>query len=286
VKPPAFDYCAPQTIDEVLALLDDVGDDAKVLAGGQSLIPLLNFRLARPSLLIDLNRTAGLRAVRRTAGVLRIGAMTRTAVLERSSLVADGWPVLREASGYIGHTAIRNRGTVGGSVAHADPTAELPVVLTALSARFHVRSRTASRTIAAADFFVGRLTTALQPNEVLVGIEIDPLPPGTRHGFVEFARTAGDFALAGACVLLTRDANGRCVSAAITLLGAENVPWRALDAERALVGTTMVAADAAEIANIAVAGCRPPEPARHRRALLAEMTRKALVHALGEAEPA
>jgi CO/xanthine dehydrogenase FAD-binding subunit len=280
VKPPPFAYRAPRTIDEALALLDESGDDAKLLAGGQSLIPLLNFRLARPSVVIDLNRVAGLNELRRENGALHIGAMTRTALLERSSLVAEFWPVLREAAGYIGHAAIRNRGTVGGSVAHADPTAELPVVLTALDARLHVRSRAGARTIPAAAFFIGRLTTALAPTELLVGIEIQPLAERTQYGFAEYARTAGDFALAGACALITRDETGTCTAATIALLGADSVPLRATDTERALVGTRVDAADIAAAAQLAVATCRPPEPAAHRRALLAEMTRLALERAV------
>jgi len=279
VKPPAFAYLAPATIDEALEQLAHAGDDAKVLAGGQSLIPLLNFRLARPSVVIDLNRTAGLSDIRRTGGCLRIGAMTRTAALERSLLVAESWPVLADAAGYVGHAAIRNRGTVGGSVAHADPTAELPVALAALGARMRVRSRTAERVVPAADFFVGRLTTALAADELLVGIDVDPLAAGTTHGFAEYARTAGDFAIGGACVLLTRDDAGTCVDAKIVLLGADAVPRHAEAAERALRGAILDASVAAEIASIASADCEPPQPQSHRRALLAEMTRLALVRA-------
>jgi len=281
MKPAAFAYFAPAGIDEALDVLDRAGEDAKLLAGGQSLVPMLNFRLARPSALVDLNRVGALTYVRRENGSLRIGSMTRTAVLERSNLVAEGWPVLRDAARYVGHPAIRNRGTVGGSVAHADPTAELPVVLAALDAKIHVRSRTGARDIDARDFFVGRLTTALEPNEVLTGFEFAALPPNTSFGFAEFARTAGDFALAGACVVLARDDAGRCTAAAIALLGAGSVPWRAADAERALIGTTVDASAANEIAHVAAAGCTPPTPVRHRRALLAEMTRKALARAAG-----
>jgi carbon-monoxide dehydrogenase medium subunit/6-hydroxypseudooxynicotine dehydrogenase subunit alpha len=281
MKPAAFDYHAPESVEEALSLLDAGGDDAKVLAGGQSLIPLMNFRLARPSVLIDINRIAALSVVRRRNGTLHLGAMTRTAVLERSTLIDAGWPVLRDVAHHVGHAAIRNRGTVGGSVAHADPTAELPVALTALDATFHLRSRTAARVVAARDFFVGRLTTALAPNELLVGIEIAPLAAGTTSGFAEYARVAGDFALAGACVLLTRDAGGRCTAASIVLLGAENRPWRAAAAERALLGSVVDAASAREIGELAAADCTPSGHVRHRRALLAEMTRKALARAAG-----
>jgi CO/xanthine dehydrogenase FAD-binding subunit len=280
MKPPPFAYVAPTTLDEALAELDDAGEDAKVLAGGQSLLPLLNFRLARPSVVIDLNRTAGLSDVRRTDGVLRIGAMTRTSMLERSSLIAESWPLLRDAAGYVGHAAIRNRGTVGGSVAHADPTAELPVAFTALGARMHVRSRNAARIVRAADFFTGRLTTALEPNELLVGIELDALPTGTTHGFAEYARTAGDFAIAGACALLTFAPAGACSAARIVLLGADAVPRRAEAAERALDGATIDAAVATEIAAIAVGASDLPANTAHRRALLAEMTRLALLRAV------
>ena len=279
MKPSGFSYRAPESVAEALALLDEAGDDAKVLAGGQSLIPLLNFRLARPSVIVDLNRVGELSYLRRQNGSLSIGAMTRTAVLERAALVREGWPVLRAAARYIGHAAIRNRGTVGGSVAHADPTAELPVVFTGLNAKLHVRSHSSSRVIEVGDFFLGRLTTALQPNELLVGIDIDALPLGTSFGFAEFARTAGDFALAGACVLLTRDAGARCTAASITLLGADNVPLRAALAERELVGAAFNADSLREIAEIAATECRPPAPVRHRRALLAELTRTALVQA-------
>jgi CO/xanthine dehydrogenase FAD-binding subunit len=281
MKPAAFEYYAPAGIDEALDILERTGEDAKVLAGGQSLVPLLNFRLARPSAIVDLNRIGALSFIRRENGSLRIGSMARTAVLERSTLVAEEWPVLREAARFVGHGAIRNRGTVGGSVAHADPTAELPVVLAALDARLHLRSRAETRVLDARDFFQGRLTTALRPNEVLAAIEIAPLAPKTSFGFAEFARTAGDFAMAGACVLLTRDDAGRCTAAAIALLGADNVPWRAAAAERALLGVTLDARAALEIAALAVADCKPPAPVRHRRALLAEMTRLALARAAG-----
>jgi CO/xanthine dehydrogenase FAD-binding subunit len=194
VKPAPFDYAAPSSLDEALSLL---GEDAKPLAGGQSLVPLLNFRLARPALLVDLNRVPGLAGIRRAGGVLRIGAMTRQAALERSTLVADGWPLLRDAVRHAGHPQTRNRGTVGGSVAHADPAAELPC---ALDARFHVRAARGARTLSADELFAGPLQTSLEPDELLVEIEVPPLPDGAPSGFAEHARTHGDFALAGVAV--------------------------------------------------------------------------------------
>jgi CO/xanthine dehydrogenase FAD-binding subunit len=200
VKPVPFDYAAPTSLDEALALLDE---DARPLAGGQSLVPLLNFRLARPRLVVDVNGVPGLSAIRLAEGALRIGALVRQAALERSSLVEERWPVLRVAARHVAHQAIRNRGTVGGSVAHADPAAELPCALAALGARFHARSKRGARTLEAADFFLGPLQTALEPDELLVEIEVPPVPDGTRQGFAEHARTHGDFALA--CVAVVGD---------------------------------------------------------------------------------
>ena len=259
VKPAPFDYAAPESLDDALALLDD---DSRPLAGGQSLVPMLNFRLARPARLVDLERVAGLAYLDDTAGPLRIGAMTRQATLERSPLVAARWPLLRQAVRLVGHAQIRSRGTVGGSVAHADPKAELPVALAALDARFHVRSPTGARTLGAGELFQGPLTTALEPDELLVEIEVPPLPGGSVTAFVERSRTHGDFAIAGVAVVV---AAGR---AAIALLGAAPVPVRATAAEEALAA----GAAAADAAALAAADVTDP----YRRALLTALTRRAI----------
>lgn len=198
MKPAPFDYAAPQTLAEVLSLL---GEHAKPLAGGQSLVPLLNFRLARPRLLVDLNGVAGLAGIRRSGGTLWIGAMTRQAALARSGIVAAGWPVLRDAVRHAGHPQTRSRGTVGGSVAHADPAAEIPCALAALDARFHVRSARGARTVCADELFAGPLRTTLEPDELIVAIELPAVAPGTRMGFREHARTNGAFAIAGVAVV-------------------------------------------------------------------------------------
>jgi CO/xanthine dehydrogenase FAD-binding subunit len=224
VKPAPFEYSAPASIEETLALLDD---DSKVLAGGQSLVPLLNFRLARPERIVDINRVGELSYIRAN-GALRIGALARQAELERSGLVADGWPLLTQAVRLVGHPQIRSRGTVCGSVAHADPTAELPVALTALDARFHVRSSQGVRTLDGGELFAGPLTTSLRADELLTEIEVPPLAPGARCAFREYARTHGDFAVAGAAVVLAAD------RAAVALLGAGWTPQRAPAAEAAL----------------------------------------------------
>ena len=228
MKPAPFEYSAPSSVDEALALLDD---EAKVLAGGQSLVPLLNFRLARPERIVDINRIEELAYIRADEdGSLRIGALARQAELERSQLVAERWPLLAQAVRLVGHPQIRSRGTVCGSVAHADPTAELPVALTALDARFHVRSAGGARTLRATELFAGPLTTSLAADELLAEIEVPALPAGARCAFREYARTHGDFAVAGAAVVL---APGH---AAVALLGAGWTPLRAPEAERALAG--------------------------------------------------
>jgi len=199
VKPAPFDYAAPETLEEALDLLAE--EDAKALAGGQSLVPLLNFRFARPRLVVDLNGLAGLDGIRVENGTLFLGALVRQAALERSAAVAEQWPLLRQAIRFVGHAQTRTRGTVGGSVAHADPAAELPCVLATLGARFHVRSRRGARVLTAGELFVGPLFTSLEPDELLVEIEVPASPANARSAFVEFARTHGDFALAGVALL-------------------------------------------------------------------------------------
>jgi CO/xanthine dehydrogenase FAD-binding subunit len=266
VKPAPFEYAAPRTLDEALGALGSA-EDAKPLAGGQSLVPLLNFRLARPATIVDLNGVEELAYVRRSDGTLRLGALTRQATLERSGVVARDWPLLTRAVAHVAHPAIRNRGTVGGSVAHADPAAELPVALTALDATFHARSAArGARQIAAADFFQAPLMTALEPDELLVEIEVPPPPDGARAAFAEHARTHGDFALAGAAVVRAGTEH-----AAIALLGAGPTPVRVPDAERALCN----GASAAEAARIAGAELDDD----YRRALTAELVRRAIEEA-------
>jgi CO/xanthine dehydrogenase FAD-binding subunit len=242
MKPPPFAYEPATSVEAALALL--ATDEALPLAGGQSLVPLLNFRLARPTLLVDLNPVDELARLEVAGGALRIGAMTRQAALLHSPEVAARWPLLTEAATHVGHAATRSRGTVGGSVAHADPKAELPVALSALDARFHLRSSAGVRTIGAPELFAGPYTTAIAEGELLQEIEVPVPRPGTRMAFVEHARTHGDFAIAGAAVVLTAGEH-----AAIALLGADTIPLRAPVAERAL----RHGAAAAEVARLAAA---------------------------------
>ncbi|HET8976944.1 MAG TPA: FAD binding domain-containing protein [Solirubrobacteraceae bacterium] len=261
MKPAPFRYAAPDSLTAALELVAD--EDARPLAGGQSLVPLLNFRLARPGLLVDLNPVTELVGIEVREGTLCLGAMTRQAALLRSDVVAAGWPLLRDAVRHVGHAAIRNRGTVGGSVAHADPAAELPVALTALDARFRIRSVHGERVLSSDQLFCGALTTALQTGELLVEIEVPPVPAGARMAFAEHSRTHGDFASAGVAVV---HAPGE--RAAVALLGAGPVPVRVPAAERALLG----GAPAAEVAGLAAAGVEHD----HRRAVIRTLIVRAL----------
>jgi aerobic carbon-monoxide dehydrogenase medium subunit len=235
LKPAPFDYVAPRTLDEALAALAQGGPDAKLLAGGQSLIPLLNFRLARPSMLIDLNRVPNLAYVTPRDGGIAIGAMARQAAVERDASLAASQPLLVEAIGWVGHLAIRSRGTLGGSLAHADPAAELPAVALCLDAQLTMTSRRGARTVPAGHFFVGYLTTALEADEVLVETWFPPLRRGTGQAWLEFARRHGDFALAGVGVSLVVE-DGVVGDARIALTGVGGTPVRAREAETLLVG--------------------------------------------------
>jgi carbon-monoxide dehydrogenase medium subunit/6-hydroxypseudooxynicotine dehydrogenase subunit alpha len=282
VKPPLFDYHDPSAVEGALDLLAEHGEDAKVLAGGQSLVPLLNFRLASPDHLIDLGRVPALAYVRRRDGILRIGTMTRQATLEASPLVAEHWPLLTGALGYVAHAQIRNRGTVGGSVAHADPAAELPVAFTVLDATFHLRSRRGTRSVGWRDFFITHLTTALDPEELLVEIEVPAVPPGTGWAFTEYARRHGDFALGGAAALLTLE-DGVCRRARLGLLAAADTPRRTETAERMLEGNPITGESTAEVARAAVADINPTGDihgsSQYRKKLIEGMVRRAIEQA-------
>lgn len=236
MKPRAFDYVAARTVEQAVAALARGRGGAKVLAGGQSLVPMMNFRLLAPATLVDINGIrdlAGIRAL--DDGGLGIGPLTRHHTLETSDLVRDWFPVLHEAMRHVAHLAVRNRGTIGGSLAHADPAAELPAMCVLLEATLTAIGAKGARTIAAGDFFVAPLTTALAEDEILTGIRLPPLPPATGWGFEEFARRHGDFAIAGAAALITV-AGGVVARARIALMGVDQTPVRVLAAEAALAG--------------------------------------------------
>lgn len=239
MKPAPFEYLAPDSLDAALDLLARSGGEAKLLAGGQSLIPVMNFRLAQPSLLVDLNRLRDLDYVREASreegGGLRIGAMTRQRKLERDPLVPRLAPLLREAVPFIAHPQIRNRGTVGGSLAHADPAAELPAVMVALDARFRLQRASGERWVEARDFFAGLFTTVLEPDEMLVEVAL-PLPLHSGSAFLEVARRHGDYAQVGIAAWIALDGAGRCQDARLVYLSVGDGPVEAREAARMLVG--------------------------------------------------
>jgi carbon-monoxide dehydrogenase medium subunit/6-hydroxypseudooxynicotine dehydrogenase subunit alpha len=249
---------------------------------------MLNFRLAHPERLIDINRIGELAYVQRREGVLHIGALTRHAALERSKLVAENWPLLTEAMRWVAHPQIRNRGTVGGSVAHADPAAELPVAFAALDARFTARSVRGDRVIPWEEFFVTHLTTTLEPDELLAEIEVPKLPERTGHAFTEFARRHGDFGLGGAAVMLSMDASGACERASIALLAAAPTPLRASKAEDVLRGAMVDAESVAAAARAAVEDIEPTGDihgsSEYRLHLIEALVRRGLLAAAADAE--
>jgi CO/xanthine dehydrogenase FAD-binding subunit len=284
MKPPRFDYLLPRSLDEALGLLAQHGDEAKVLAGGQSLVPLLNFRLVRPSYLVDLNDIPGLDGIRLDGDRLALGAMTRQRTAETSTVVRERAPLLAEAMPQIGHVQIRNRGTIGGSLAHADPAGELPAVLAALDGEVVLRSRRGERRLTPAEFFVGYLTTAAAPDELLVEARVPVTPPRTGTAFIEVSRRHGDFALVGVATTLTIDTGGVCTACAIALTGVGPTPVVARDAARALVGVKPTADAYAEVARRVVSSLEPDSDlhasAEYRKHLGGVLTRRALARAV------
>jgi carbon-monoxide dehydrogenase medium subunit len=290
MKPSPFEYFRPHSLDEALSLFAEYGPDAKPLAGGQSLIPAMNFRLAAPSVLVDLNGLGELSYIADgTEGSgLRIGGMTRQRGLERSSHVSDRAPLLAETLPHIAHPAIRNRGTIGGSLAHADPAAELPAVMLALNATIVLTGKAGERVLPASDFFVGLFSTAIEPGELLTQVRIPPAPRRSGFAFLEISRRHGDFALVGVAVAVELDDAGRCAGARIALLSVSDRPTHAEEAGRTLIGLApsadaiRAAADAAATRDI-----DPPSDihasARYRRQLADVLTRRALARAFERA---
>src|SRR5436190_16954836 len=288
MKPASFEYHAPRTVEEAVGLLAELGDEAKVIAGGQSLVPMLALRLAVFGHLVDVGRIEEMRDVSRRNGTLVVGGGTREVVLERDRMVAEAVPLLADATPFIGHFQIRNRGTVGGSLAHADPAAEYPAVALALDAEMEVRSVRGSRLVNAADFFTGVWTTSLEPDELLVAARF-PVWNG-RCGFAveEVARRHGDFALAGAVAGVQLADDGTVARAAIGLFGMGSTPVRARSAERAVVGSDAAAISPEEVGRLSVAdaGDVPSDlhaPAEYRRRVATAMAARAWSRAVQEA---
>lgn len=293
MKPPPFAYESPESLDSAVAVLSEAGDDAKPLAGGQSLIPLLNLRFASPAVLVDLNRLVDLEYVRVDGDTLRIGALTRHSTVEHSRDVAEHHTLLAQAVRFVAHPQIRNRGTIGGTVAHADPAAEVPLVMLLSDARFTARSVRGEREIAARDFFLSVFTTALEPDEIIteVSLPIAPRRPGRARAssFREFARRHGDYAIGGAAAVVELDADGVCTDARIGLLGAGATPVEAgAGARAALVGSPLTAESVHAAAHEATAGISPP-PTLHgdtgyRTTVITEMVTRALSGAANTAK--
>jgi len=282
MKPAKFDYHCPATVDEAIALLQQYQGEARVLAGGQSLVPMMNFRLATPAAIIDLNRIPGLDKIEVADGTVRIGAMARQRRLEFAPVVAEKLPLLNEALRWIGHLPTRTRGTIGGSIAHADPAAEIPMVLQALAGEVVVRGPQGERRIAAPDLFVAPLTTALEPDEILTEVRFPVMPPGAVHAIEEFARRKGDFAIAAIAVMLLRDGE-RCTTAHLATAGIGPVPVRLREAETILeeggLGEKVVAAAAQRAAELVEPMADHNASADFRRHLTGVLTRRAILKA-------
>ena len=279
MKPPAFKYVAAGTVEEATAQLAEYGEDARPIAGGQSLVPMMNFRLVSPTVLVDIRGIAPPDAIEEADGHVRIGALTRHRALETSPLIRDRFPVLSAAMTHVAHLAIRNRGTIGGSLCHADPAAELPAMAVLLDARIHVARRNGERIVEAGAFFEGALWTALEDGEIVTQIDIPLLPPGTGWGFHEFARRHGDFGLAGAAVTATGSA-GRATEVRIALLGVGETPVRAPVAEALLTGTGFEPDSVAAAAEAVRDGIDPDDDlhasADYRRHLAGVLAERAL----------
>jgi len=282
MKPPPFSYHDPRTVADAIGLLGRL-DNAKLLAGGQSLMPMLNMRYVLPDHVIDLNRIDGLSYIREADGAIEIGAMTRQRELEFSELIRARLPLMQEAILQVGHRQTRNRGTIGGSLCHLDPAAELVTLGAGYDATVVVTGPSGTREFAFKDFPVAYMTPAVEPNEILTAVRFTPWPPGHGYAFVEFSRRHGDFAITSAAALLMADAGGRITRASVTIGGAAATPVRATEVEAALTGKEPTP----ELMREACESCRAIEaiedihaPASYRQHLAAVLSRRALEKAV------
>jgi carbon-monoxide dehydrogenase medium subunit len=284
VKPAKFEYHAPASVDEALVILERYDGEARVLAGGQSLVPMMNFRLAQPRALVDLNRIAGLAFIEQEGETVRIGSMTRQRRLEADPLIAAKLPLLREALRWVGHLPIRSRGTIGGSIAHADPSAEIPMILQALEGEIVARGPQGERRIPAQDLFRSALTTSLTPLEIITEVRFPAMPVQAGHAIEEFARRKGDFAIAAVAVTLLRDGE-RCTKARLATAGVAPTSIRLRDAEAVLEQKGLGEAAITEAADKAAAQVDPVSDlngsAEYRRHLTGVLTSRAVVKAIG-----
>ena len=280
MKPPAFEYSCPTTLAEAIAILAEGDGDAKVIAGGQSLMPLLAFRVAAPKRLVDLRKLPDLDRIDIGADGVRLGARVRWRDIEKDARLRTAHPLLVEAISHVAHYQIRNRGTVGGSVAHADPAAEMPGIAVACDAEIVATGKAGTRVIAADDFFISALTTALTPDEIIVEVRLPAWPAGRKWGFQEFSRRRGDFAMAAAAVFYDQDAGGRAVNAHVGVIGVGDRPRRLASAEAVLNGSIVDASVIAAVGRATSAAVDPDEDihasAAYRRALVGTMVERAL----------
>jgi aerobic carbon-monoxide dehydrogenase medium subunit len=280
VKPSPFAYSAPTSLAEALSVLAETGSDGKVLAGGQSLVPILAFRLAAPKLLVDLRKLTDLRAIKITPDGVALGAMVRWCDIESDARLRTAHPLLVAAIAHVAHYQIRNRGTVGGSIAHADPAAEMPGIAMTCEAEIAVMGKAGPRTIKAADFFQGALTTALKADEIIVEIRLPPWPAGRRWGFQEFARRRGDFALAAAALFYDTDVAGKAANAHVGVIGVADRPLRLRSVEAVLDGAAIDAATIGKAEATTTAAVNPDSDIHasgaYRKALAGTMVERAL----------
>ena len=284
MKPVSFDYFAPTTVNEAVALLEEHGDDAKILAGGQSLVPMMNFRLVRPPCLVDINHIRDLAYIHEKDDRLHIGAITRHRDLETSTLVQQSNGLLFEGVQLIGHTAIRTRGTVGGSIIHADPTAELPAILAALDGEVRLIGPNGQRTISWRDLFVTFFTTVIEPVEICDEIIIPRLPSSAGWAFEEFTRRHGDFAVAGVAAVIVADNNDCCTDARLAITGTAPTPIRATQAESFLVGKSLTQTTLDDAGRLVSTEVEPESDvhatANYRQHLAGALTTRALQRAV------
>jgi carbon-monoxide dehydrogenase medium subunit len=285
--PPAFEYFRPNTIPEALKLLTQHGEDAKILSGGQSLIPMMKFRLARPTHLIDINRIGGLSYIKEEGGFLKIGGLTREADLESSTLIASRYPLIADTAHVIADPQVRNLATVGGNLAHGDPANDHPATMLALGAQIVATSQKGERVIAIEDFFVSLFTTALQHGEILTEIRIPVPSPKSGGAYFKQERKVGDFATAAVAVQVTLDANAACQKAGIGLTNVGPTPLKSRKAEDFLRGKKLDAATIAQAAQLAADDSQPSSdlrgPAEYKRGLVKEFTKRGLVRAVERA---
>ena len=285
--PPAFDYHAPQTLEEALSLLSEYGDEAKILSGGHSLIPMMKLRLAQPEHIVDINALSELEYIREQDGTIYIGGLTREVALEESDIISSNLPLVAEVLPLIADPQVRNLATIGGNLAHGDPGNDHPAVMLALGASVVVQGPDGKRTIHIDDFFEDFYMTALEPEEILTEIQI-PIPPkGSGGSYKKLERKVGDYAVAGIAAQLSVGADGTCTRAGLALTNVHYIPFKVTDAEEVLTGSTLTEEDFEKAGRIAAEQCEPSNDLRgsveYKRAMVFELTRRALRDAANQA---